>query len=84
VTYTVTVLPGAKREVPKIDSPDFAAVSEKLLALGENPRPHGCKKLRGRNGWRIRVGNYPVIYEIDDARQTIIVLNVGHRKDIYA
>ena len=82
--YTLTVLPRAKRELSKIDSPHFEAVSENLLALGENPRPQGCKKLRGRNGWRIRVGDYRVIYEIDDATETVIVLNVGHRKDIYA
>lgn len=83
MTYTITVLPRAKRELSKIDSPQFEAISEKLLALGENPRPSGCKKLRERSGWRIRIGSYRVLYEIDDARQTVIVTNVGHRKDIY-
>jgi mRNA interferase RelE/StbE len=43
----------------------------------------GCKNLTGRDGWRIRAGDYRVIYEIDDAGQTVTVLHVGHRRDIY-
>ena len=83
MTYTLTILARAKRELSKINTPYFESISEKLLSLRDNPRPHGCKKLRGRDGWRIRVGDYRVIYEIDDSKQTVVVMNIGHRKDIY-
>lgn len=69
MTYTLTILARAKRELSKIDSPHFESISEKLLSLGDN--------------WRIRVGNYRAIYEIDDSKQTVVVINIGHRKDIY-
>jgi mRNA interferase RelE/StbE len=54
-----------------------------LPPRGEDPRPHGSRKLVGRDGWRIRVGRYRVIYEIDDAQRFVTILHVGHRKDIY-
>ena len=43
----------------------------------------GCRKLSGREGWRIRVGSYRVVYEIDDELQVVTVLHVGHRRDVY-
>jgi mRNA interferase RelE/StbE len=63
-------------------------VVEKILvavkALAENPRPSGCKKLKGsKTDYRIRIGDYRVIYEIQDGRLVVLLLNVGHRKDIY-
>jgi mRNA interferase RelE/StbE len=47
------------------------------------PRPHGSKKPAGRSGWRIRVGSYRIVYEIDDPNNRIAVLHVGHRRDVY-
>jgi len=58
-------------------------VRDAIRDLANTPRPAGCKKLSGRSGWRIRVGNYRVIYEIDDNTQTITVMHVGHRRDVY-
>jgi len=51
--------------------------------LASEPRPHSCLKLTGRDGWRIRSGNYRVIYEIEDPQQLITILHVGHRRDVY-
>jgi mRNA interferase RelE/StbE len=51
--------------------------------LAQTPRPQGYKKLKGRSGYRIRVGDYRVIYEIEDEILIIQVVDVGHRKDIY-
>lgn len=63
------------------------AIAEPILSsigsLSENPRPQGYKKLKGRNGYRIRVGDYRVIYEIFDKILLIDVVDLGHRKDIY-
>ncbi len=54
-----------------------------VAALSDNSRPSGCKKLTGRNAYRLRVGDYRIIYTIDDGRLVVIVLEVGHRKHIY-
>jgi mRNA interferase RelE/StbE len=51
--------------------------------LIDNPRPHGVKKLKGRDGYRIRVGNYRIIYEVYDDQLIIDIIAIGHRKDIY-
>ena len=55
----------------------------RLASLEANPRPADVKKLKGRDTWRIRVGNYRVIYEIHDRILKIIVVDLGHRKEIY-
>ena len=60
---------------------DFERVRDAIRALGGTPRPSGCKKLVGREGCRIRVGRYRVIYEIAD--RDLVVLDVGDRKDVY-
>ena len=54
-----------------------------IYALAENPRPHGYKKLKGRNGYRIRVADYRIIYDIYDNVLLVDVINLGHRRDIY-
>lgn len=51
--------------------------------LAEEPRPAGSKKLTGRAGWRIRVGSFRVVYEIDDPNRVVTVLHIGHRRDVY-
>jgi mRNA interferase RelE/StbE len=53
------------------------------LSLSENPRPYGYKKLVGRDAYRIRIGDYRIIYEIEDKIITVTVIDVGHRKEIY-
>jgi mRNA interferase RelE/StbE len=54
-----------------------------IYALAENPRPTGCKKLKGRDSYRIRVADYRVIYEIADKVLSIEVIAIGHRRNIY-
>jgi mRNA interferase RelE/StbE len=61
----------------------FEKVVTSIRDLGEDPRSQGCSKLTGREGWRVRVEDYRVISEIDDAGQCVTVLHVGHRKDVY-
>jgi len=56
----------------------------RLEGLATGPRPHGCKKLKGgANEWRIRIGDYRVIYEIDDAAKTVDVTRIAHRREVY-
>ncbi len=67
----------------KIPRRDLFRVHEKIRLLSLNPRPNGCEKLTSRNGYRIRQGNYRILYEINDAQITVIVVKVGHRKNVY-
>jgi mRNA interferase RelE/StbE len=84
VSYSVTMTRRAKKDLEAISSPSFEMIEVKLIALAESPRPAGCKMLKGTaRTWRIRAGNYRVIYEVDDAPRTVTVLRVGHRKEIY-
>lgn len=63
---------------------NVAVVSnEAIFALANEPRPNGYKKLKGREAYRIRIGDYRVIYEIHDGVLTIEVIDLGHRRDIY-
>ncbi len=81
--YRLDITAAARQRIKRFDS----AIQDRVLAaireLAETPRPAGCKKLRGRPGFRIRVGDYRVIYDIHDRIVTVEIIEVGHRKDIY-
>ncbi len=81
--YTLSILPRARKELDKIRPDDQLKVAEAIKALGYDPRPTNCKKLRDRPGWRLRVGRYRVLYVIKDDELVIIVFQVGHRRDVY-
>jgi mRNA interferase RelE/StbE len=83
MSYAVLIYPSAQRSLDAIPMPAHQAVLDAMLALGAEARPHGCTKLTDREAWRIRIGRYRVIYEVDDAKRTVTVTNVGHRRDIY-
>ena len=83
MSYRITVLRRAAKSLSKLPAKDYARTRDAIRALGEEPRPAGCKKLVGRDGWRVRVGRYRVIYEVDDDVRVVAVLDVGHRKDVY-
>ena len=84
MSYRVVIASRARKELEAIPSPAFDAIQKKMLALGEDPRPPGCKKLKGDNRtWRIRSGNYRVLYQVDDSEKIVTVIGVGHRKEIY-
>ena len=79
--HSVHILRRAQRELSRLSREDYERVRDAIRVLA--PRPSGCLKLKGREGWRIRVSNYRVIYEIDDNQQVVTVLHVGHRRDVY-
>ena len=83
MSYAVSILPQAQKELGQVPSPTFERACDAIRAPGSNPRPPGCRKLINREGWRIRVGDYRVIYGINDAAHAVLVLHVGHRRDIY-
>ena len=83
MNYLLLIAPRAEEQLDALDHSVYNSVEKKIDALRENPRPAGCRKLTGHDGWRMRAGDYRIIYEIDDVRKTVVVLRVGHRKDIY-
>ena len=81
--YRVVIDRSAEKQLSKIPPPFFNKIVKAIHALAENPRPHGYKKLKGRPGYRIRIGDYRVIYKIEDQILIVFVIDIGDRKDIY-
>ncbi|MBI3329794.1 MAG: type II toxin-antitoxin system RelE/ParE family toxin [Nitrospinae bacterium] len=83
MTYAVFILRRAQQGLAQVPSGAYERVRDAIRALAQDPRPPGSLKLTGRDGWRIRVGDYRVIYEVDDTQHAVTVLHVGHRRDVY-
>lgn len=73
----------AIKALAKINDPYYTNIIEAIDKLAENPRPHGYKKLTGRDGCRIRVGNYRIIYDVFDNQLIVEIVNLGSRGSIY-
>lgn len=82
-TYRVDVTGSAERDLSRLSNALFERLTAKLAALAADPRPHGCEKLAGLEAYRIRVGDYRVLYEIDDTRRIVVVVRIRHRRDVY-
>lgn len=82
-TYTIEVRPAALRAFKRVDKQDLPRIRGAISLLAANPRPPGAKPLRGRAGMRIRVGDYRIIYTIEDSKLLVVVVTLGHRKDVY-
>jgi mRNA interferase RelE/StbE len=82
--YNVEFAAKARKQLRKINARDRQRIMSKIDELAENPRPDGCLKLSGDdNQWRIRVGDFRVVYEIYDADLRVFVIRAAHRKDVY-
>jgi mRNA interferase RelE/StbE len=81
--YKITITKFAQKQLDKLPDSVANRLIDAIYNLAENPRPVGHKKLKGRNGNRIRVGDYRIIYEIFDSELLISVVAIGDRKDIY-
>ena len=84
MTYRVELMPRANRQLQKLPDNVQLRIIRALRRLEDDPRPPGVKHLTGaENLWRMRVGQYRILYEIHDDRLLVLVVRVGHRKDIY-
>ena len=85
MAYRVQWWPVARKQLASLEAPAQTRIVAAVGALAANPRPHGIKRIRVRTRdlWRIRVGNYRVIYEIRDAALLVLVAKVGHRREVY-
>lgn len=82
--YSIEIKQSAQKEFDALDDSLFARIDGKILALAEDPRPTGCKKLKGyKDHWRIRIGDFRVIYTLDDDAKTVTVTRIAHRREVY-
>ncbi len=82
--YSLEIKHSAQKELDALDDAVFTRIDSKILALIDNPRPTGCKKLKGyKDLWRIRVGDWRVVYLIDDAAKLVSVARIAHRREVY-
>jgi len=84
VKYSLEIKPSAQKELDALADDLFTRIDRKILALADNPRPAGCKKLKGyKDQCRIRVGDWRVVYIISDATKVVSVTRIAHRREVY-
>ncbi len=83
MTYTVELETRARREYQGLPILAREQVTDAIDDLEVNPRPPGCKKLVGEDGYRIRTGDYRILYAVDDRSRIVRVYRIGHRREVY-
>jgi mRNA interferase RelE/StbE len=83
MSYQVILPKSVRKELDRLPDDIANRILTRLAALQDTPRPSDAKKLKGRDAWRIRVGDYRVLYEIHDRVLQIFVIAAGHRREIY-
>jgi mRNA interferase RelE/StbE len=83
VSWQIEIARDARKELERLPAQIQIRISKAILSLEENPFPHGCKKLKNRDGFRIRVGDYRVLYFADTKVKQIVVGVIGHRREVY-
>jgi len=84
VKYSLEIKRSAQKELDALDDAFFTRMDRKILTLADNPRPAGCKKLKGyKDQWRVRVGDWREVYIIDDASKLVSITRVAHRREAY-
>jgi mRNA interferase RelE/StbE len=82
--YEVYVERTAESDLKRLPTNTFQRIIFQIRTLAENPRPSGCRKLTGsKNNWRIRIGDYRILYEIDERAKAVRIMRVRHRREVY-
>ena len=82
--YSLELKQSAQKELDALPDEVFARIDRKILALADNLRPAGCKKLRGyKDLWRVRVGDWRVLYVVEDASKLVTITRIAHRREVY-
>ena len=85
MSYRVLIDPRAARQLESLPKVIIERVDKTILSLASDPRPPGTKRLQGKlhEGWRVRVGQYRILYKIDDEARAVSIFDIGHRREIY-
>lgn len=83
MTYRVVISNNAERQLQRIQQPTLRRLKAAILALADEPRPNGTKALQGEDAYRVRVGDYRIVYVIEDTVLTVTVVRVAHRREVY-
>ena len=81
--YRLIIRHQAEKELGRLGHGDGQRIGSKVLLLETNPFPPGVSALQGRRGYRVRIGDYRVLYELDELSKTVTVTSIGHRGDVY-
>jgi mRNA interferase RelE/StbE len=81
--YSIELRPAAVKALRSIEAKDRGRIRGAIAMLGEDPRPPSARALQGRDGYRVRVGDYRIIYTIHNDILVIVVVTIGHRRDVY-
>lgn len=82
-SYRLFIKPSAVKDIEALPKKDRSRVVAKIQSLATNPRPPGCEKLSGHELFRLRQGNYRILYTVHDADLIVVVIKVGHRREVY-
>ncbi len=83
MNYEVRIVSSVEKELDKLTEVIHARIRRGILSLEDNPRPRNTRKLSGREEYRLRIGDYRVLYTIDDKNKMITVFAIGHRREVY-
>jgi mRNA interferase RelE/StbE len=81
--YRLLIKPSAAKELDRLPTGDRRRVVRRIEGLSADPRPSGCEKISGDDKYRVRQGDYRVIYLVNDDRRDVVVFKIGHRRDVY-
>jgi mRNA interferase RelE/StbE len=82
-SYRLFIKPSAVKDIEALPKKDRSRIVAKIQTLAGNPRPPGCEKLSGHELYRLRQGNYRILYTLHDADLIVVVIKVGHRREVY-
>lgn len=83
MAYKVLIKPSAQKDLDLLPDTEVIKILSKISNLGGEPRPVGVQKLHEQEGYRIRSGNYRVLFEVNDSDRTVLIYRIKHRKDVY-
>ena len=82
-SYKVVIKPSAVKELEAVPGKALRRIARKIADLAKAPRPTGCRKLSGRDQYRLRQGDYRIVYAVDDEHHLVEVVKIGHRREVY-
>jgi mRNA interferase RelE/StbE len=83
VAYKVLIKPSAQKDLDALPETEVIIILSKIINLEDEPRPVGVQKLHDQEGFRIRSGNYRILYEVNGPTKTVLIYRIKHRKDVY-